>query len=530
MIAQAALAFVVASTSSDGSEIQRWSSFPVAVDVHESDCTTTSGCPTACETALDTWDDVSSTTISFSVGSWSGSYMSLDESGGSDTDNGFNRIGWSPDSWSPGASSALAITLLQGLSDTPAILEADIYVDEYYFDFDTSGSASEFDVQAIVTHEVGHLLGVRHTSISTATMFYATTAGDTSARSLETDDEDAARFLYPTGGTFACGSNGECPTIVEAFDIDETEIGTMVCTDSECCLGSSCGSGTGGSIGDPCSSDADCGTLLTCPWDGSTCQACDAGEGGTFGDCFGSKQCSSGDCWTFEDEATCGTCLPPCDEQSDCTGDAAHCFDADGDGTLRCIPDLLTDTIACDLTQPSACPLGQSCGIADMDTDELVTICFEQGSGDFGDDCDSPGDCETLLCLGSASDATCSIQCGGTWPDCPAGYDCIDVTASGFEFEACMPGGGGEGEAEAEAEGEAEGESEGEGEGEGSEGESEVESESTADERGCACHLGRGTTAPSSLWLLAVAVAVWLRKRHRSSCRDKEGCSRGARR
>src|SRR3989338_6737943 len=62
------------------------------------------------------------------------------------------------------------------------------------------------DIQNTSTHEIGHLLGLDHSSndpfeeiesIRTATMYYATNPGVTSGRSLEFDDILGMKHLYP---------------------------------------------------------------------------------------------------------------------------------------------------------------------------------------------------------------------------------------------------------------------------------------------------------------------------------------------
>jgi YVTN family beta-propeller protein len=51
-----------------------------------------------------------------------------------------------------------------------------------------TGAGTGTDIQAVATHEAGHLFGISHSAIQSATMFYVLPAG-TAARSLESDDE-----------------------------------------------------------------------------------------------------------------------------------------------------------------------------------------------------------------------------------------------------------------------------------------------------------------------------------------------------
>lgn len=61
----------------------------------------------------------------------------------------------------------------------------------------TDGSPDAWDLQAAITHEVGHVLGLEHSDVEEAVMWHSASAGDTSRRDLSEDDEDAVRALYP---------------------------------------------------------------------------------------------------------------------------------------------------------------------------------------------------------------------------------------------------------------------------------------------------------------------------------------------
>jgi DNA-binding beta-propeller fold protein YncE len=60
---------------------------------------------------------------------------------------------------------------------------------------------ASFDLQSVATHEVGHLLGLTHSGVESATMF-PVLLPDTAAASLAEDDRAAARAAYP-GPTYA---------------------------------------------------------------------------------------------------------------------------------------------------------------------------------------------------------------------------------------------------------------------------------------------------------------------------------------
>lgn len=58
------------------------------------------------------------------------------------------------------------------------------------------GCASEFFIEGVMVHEVGHLLGLGHTNVSGATMFPSVSSCNNTPASIEADDRAAISDLY----------------------------------------------------------------------------------------------------------------------------------------------------------------------------------------------------------------------------------------------------------------------------------------------------------------------------------------------
>jgi hypothetical protein len=83
---------------------------------------------------------------------------------------------------------------------TGYLVDADILFYDGGFTFFGNGggcTAGQY-VQDVATHEFGHALGLRHTSISVATMYATTTACSQNWRSLDPDDIAGVEALYGT--------------------------------------------------------------------------------------------------------------------------------------------------------------------------------------------------------------------------------------------------------------------------------------------------------------------------------------------
>lgn len=119
----------------------------------------------------------------------------------SDRERADHRISFAP-AGDPRSHGALAVTVLTIDEDKNSILDADIVVNGTYrfneFTADgTSDGAPEYDLQSVLTHEIGHWFGLPEDPCNVeATMYQYTLPNETKKRDLTQDDVIAAQVAY----------------------------------------------------------------------------------------------------------------------------------------------------------------------------------------------------------------------------------------------------------------------------------------------------------------------------------------------
>jgi MYXO-CTERM domain-containing protein len=103
-----------------------------------------------------------------------------------------------------GVDNTLAKTTVTYDTDTGEIFDADIELNHAYNEFTISDEDVVYDLQSIVTHEVGHFIGLDHTQDFVATMNAGYQQGTIELRTIESDDEDAVCDAYPPSRNVQC--------------------------------------------------------------------------------------------------------------------------------------------------------------------------------------------------------------------------------------------------------------------------------------------------------------------------------------
>lgn len=112
-----------------------------------------------------------------------------------------NSVQWFESSWAY-SSDFIAITKFSYyLQDPPYIVDADILMNGKNYKWSTTATVNgpTMDVQQILIHELGHLIGLAHTSVYNAQMYPY--ASEKVSRSLNLDDKTGTQYLYGTVGS-----------------------------------------------------------------------------------------------------------------------------------------------------------------------------------------------------------------------------------------------------------------------------------------------------------------------------------------
>ena len=117
-----------------------------------------------------------------------------------------NLVGVVPTWPHVGGADTLALATLTFRSTTGEVLDVDVEVNgtvPWAFD---APEAHQYDLEAVLTHEVGHMLGLSHSPVLGATMNPTYAAGSIEQRTLTSDDEEGICTVYPSRAQRLAGS------------------------------------------------------------------------------------------------------------------------------------------------------------------------------------------------------------------------------------------------------------------------------------------------------------------------------------
>ncbi len=160
----------------------------------------------AVEQSLAVWSAVSGLDLRAEPGT-------ADASAGYDSaSDNHNDILFAQDDW-PWDNNAVAVTLMTVDARAHTVLDADIVLNARQHRFkklDAEAANGPYDdLQNVLTHELGHALGLGHSARPDAAMFAQTTRGEVSKRALSPDDDDGVRALYPATAFRASAREGQ---------------------------------------------------------------------------------------------------------------------------------------------------------------------------------------------------------------------------------------------------------------------------------------------------------------------------------
>jgi PKD repeat protein len=143
----------------------------------------------AVRTAFQAWARVPGARIRFTEGGASSATVS--------TLDGTNLVFWQTGALDPDkfSDATLAVTVSR-FRLSGELIEADIEFNGRNVTWRVNGEPDGFDVQSVAVHEVGHLLGLGHTTDRATVMFPRIASGETK-RSLSADEVAGAQSLYP---------------------------------------------------------------------------------------------------------------------------------------------------------------------------------------------------------------------------------------------------------------------------------------------------------------------------------------------
>ncbi len=316
---------------------------------------------------------------------------------------------------------------------TGEIVETDLVLNAWNFKWSVNGAADAFDIQATITHEMGHILGLGHSKDPNACMYATANTGETNKRNLNSDDIKGICNIYPKqpctegeviGKDRFCYNGRLTPICPEYHQTCKKCQVKADCRGSKnFCL----------NLRDGQFCTFDCSATKTCP-NGYNCRPIQGDNHAIIGyNCVPKlTQCTNAPafpCCRNNDD-----CLPPyrcvggqctkgvvCIKEGEICGQNQPCC-----GNLKCINDGIDSRCRtlCDPLAPS-CPGNLRCAFLQGGSGACVP---PNNGGREGAPCDDKHICEYQLQC-HPRDKKCYLLCRPSQKDsCPLNYRCIKQT------------------------------------------------------------------------------------------------------
>jgi hypothetical protein len=193
LLSQIAAAYTRITTSSG--QNPKWSSMPISYWINEKGLPGISNGSdmAAVQASFRTWENIQTASIQFT---YKGTTPAATV--GRDGQNVVTFI----DTSAPLGSSIIAATFSFFKTENGRLLfdESDIAVNPS-MDFSASGETNKFDIQSVLTHEVGHLLGLDHAGLISSVMVPFGAPSQLDQRTLAYDDIAGVIEIYPNPST-----------------------------------------------------------------------------------------------------------------------------------------------------------------------------------------------------------------------------------------------------------------------------------------------------------------------------------------
>ncbi len=112
----------------------------------------------------------------------------------------------------------VALTTLTIEKSTGVIVEAAVELNSFSQPFFSDGSSNRYDLELVLLHEMGHVLGLSHSGVESSRMTAEYGEPEDRRRWLSNDDEQGVCSAYPPTRTPSCVAPGGTPSLCETLE------------------------------------------------------------------------------------------------------------------------------------------------------------------------------------------------------------------------------------------------------------------------------------------------------------------------